>query len=137
DGTGLGTVSAFSDSRGGVLTPIGKSPFADQQTAPCWVVISRSGRYLFAVNTGSGTISRYAIAPDGELTLLGSTTVGATGGVGAVDPGLSPDGRYLYVNENRIGAVGEFRVVGGDLTELPGSPVSMPTGAGPAGIVVS
>ncbi|MBO0825318.1 MAG: hypothetical protein J2P27_15930, partial [Actinobacteria bacterium] len=30
DGTGLGTVSAFSDSRGGVLTPIGKSPFADQ-----------------------------------------------------------------------------------------------------------
>ncbi|MBO0835783.1 MAG: hypothetical protein J2P28_09715, partial [Actinobacteria bacterium] len=39
DGTGLGTVSAFSDSRGGVLTPIGKSPFADQQTAPCWVVI--------------------------------------------------------------------------------------------------
>ena len=42
------------------------------------------------VNTGSGTISRYSIAPSGALTLLGSTPVGATGGVGAVDARLSP-----------------------------------------------
>jgi 6-phosphogluconolactonase len=138
NGTGLGTVSAFADSRAGVLSSIGSSPVPDQQTAPCWVTISPDGRYLFAVNTGSGTISRYSIAPGGALTLLGSTTVSATGGVGAVDPGVTPDGRYLYVNESRVDAVGAFAVSGGgNLTELPGSPSPLPAGAAPAGIAVS
>jgi len=138
NGTGLGTVSAFADSRSGVLSSIGSSPVPDQQTAPCWVTISPDGRYLFAVNTGSGTISRYSIAPGGALTLLGSTTVSATGGVGAVDPGVTPDGRYLYVNESRVDAVGAFAVSpDGNLTELPGSPTPLPAGATPAGIAVS
>jgi 6-phosphogluconolactonase len=53
NGTGLGTVSAFADSPGGTLTSIGASPDANQQTAPCWVIISPDGQCLFAVNTGS------------------------------------------------------------------------------------
>ena len=61
--------------------------------APCWVEISHNGQFLFTVNTASGTISRYSIAPGGALTLLGSTPVGASGGVGAVDARLSPGGR--------------------------------------------
>jgi 6-phosphogluconolactonase len=138
NGTGLGTVSAFTDSPAGVLSSIGNSPVADQQTAPCWVTITPDGRYLFAVNTGSGTISRYSIAPGGALTLLGSTAVAANGGVGAVDPGLSPDGRFLYVNESQAKSVGAFAVgSGGNLTELPGSPTPLPAGATPAGIAVS
>jgi len=51
-GAGSGTVSAFSDSADGTLAPIGSSPFADLQTAPCWVEISHDGRFLFTVNTG-------------------------------------------------------------------------------------
>ena len=133
---GSGTVSAFSDS-GGTLSPIGSSPFADLQTAPCWVEISHDGQFLFTVNTGSGTISRYSIAPGGALTLLGSTPVRATGGVGAVDARLSPDGRTLFVDESKIGAVGAFAVNGGNLTELASSPVSLPAGATPAGVVVT
>jgi 6-phosphogluconolactonase len=136
-GAGSGTVSAFSDSADGTLAPIGSSPFADLQTAPCWVEITHDGRFLFTVNTGSGSISRYRIAPGGALTLLGSTAVKASGGVGAVDARLSPDGRTLYVDESKIGAVGAFAVHGGDLTELASSPVSLPTGATPAGLVVS
>jgi 6-phosphogluconolactonase len=137
NGTGLGTVSAFADAPDGSLTPIGGSPFANQQTAPCWVVISPDGQHLFAVNTGSGTISRFRIAPDGSLTLLGSTPVAAMAGVGAVDPGLSPGGRYLFLDESAARAVGGFAVSGGTLTELPGSPTALPAGATPAGIAVS
>ena len=132
-----GTVSAFRDAANGTLSPIGSSPFADLQTAPCWVEISHDGQYLFTVNTGSGTISRYLIAPGGALTLLGSTPIGATGGVGAVDARLSPGGRTLFVDESRIGAVGAFAVHGGNLTELASSPTSLPAGAAPAGIVVN
>jgi 6-phosphogluconolactonase len=136
-GAGTGTISSFSDSRDGQLTPVAGSPFADDQTAPCWVEITHDGRFLFTVNTGSGEISRYQIAADGALTLLGSTPVGAAGGVGAVDPRLSPDGRFLYVDESRIGAVGTFAVNGGSLTELATSPSSLPAGATPGGIAVS
>jgi 6-phosphogluconolactonase (cycloisomerase 2 family) len=134
---GSGTVSAFNDSGNGTLTSIGSSPFADLQTAPCWVEITPNGQFLFTVNTGSGEISRYSIAREGTLTLLGSTQVGATGGVGAVDARLSPDGRTLYVDESRIGKVGEFAVNGGSLTELAGSPVSLPAGATPAGVATN
>jgi len=136
-GARSGTVSAFRDSADGTLSPIGSSPFADLQTAPCWVEISHDGHFLFAVNTGSGSISRYSIAPRGVLTLLGSTPVGATGGVGAVDARLSPGGHTLYVDESKIGAVGVFAVTGGNLTELAGSPAPLPAGATPAGIAVN
>ena len=136
-GAGTGTISAYTDSFNGTLTPVAGSPFADDQTAPCWVEITHDGQFLFTVNTGSGEISRYQIAPDGTLTLLGSTQVGQTGGVGAVDARLSPDGRYLFVDESRIGAVGAFAVNGGSLTELATSPTALPAGATPAGIVVN
>ena len=136
-GAGTGPISSYTDSPNGTLTPVAGSPFPDQQTAPCWVEITHDGQFLFTVNTGSGEISRYQIAPNGALTLLGSTPVGQTGGVGAVDARLSPDGRFLYVDESRIGKVGAFAVNGGNLTELGASPFALPTGATPAGIVVS
>ena len=135
-GAGASTVSAFNVSANGTLSPVGASPFANGQDGACWVEISHDGRFLFVVNTGSGTISRYSIATDGTLTLLGSTPVKATGGVGAVDPRLSPDGHFLYLDE-RAGQVGVFAVNGGSLTELPSSPTALPAGATPAGIVTS
>jgi 6-phosphogluconolactonase (cycloisomerase 2 family) len=105
--------------------------------APCWVEISHDGQFLFTVNTASGTISRFQIGDGGVLTLLGSTPVGQTGGVGAVDARLSPDGRYLFVDESRIGKVGTFAVHGGNLTELASFPASLPAGVTPAGIIVN
>ncbi len=135
NGAGLGTVSAFSVAANGSLTSIGASPVPDDQTAPCWVAINSDTNYLFAVNTGSDDISSYQIAPDGSPTLIGSTLVSNTAGVGATDPSVSPDGRTLYVNESRVDTEGAFAIDGGTLTELPISPVSLPAGAHPAGIV--
>jgi 6-phosphogluconolactonase len=135
-GAGAGTVSAFRDSADGTLTSIGSSPFADNQTAPCWVEITHNGRFLFTVNTASDSVSRYSITPGGTLKLLGSTPVRGTG-AGAVDARLSPGGRYLYVDESATGAVAAFAVHGGNLTELASSPALLPAGATPAGIVVT
>jgi 6-phosphogluconolactonase (cycloisomerase 2 family) len=132
----LGTVSAFRDSADGTLSSIGASPFADQQTAPCWVEITHDGRFLFTVNTGAGSISRYSIADGGALRLLGSTPIRGAG-LGAVDARLSLGGRTLFVDESKTGAVAAFAVHGGSLTELASSPTSLPAGAAPAGIVVT
>lgn len=89
NGTGLGTISAYDVSFSGELTSIGASPFADLQTAPCWLTISQNGQFLFAVNIGSGFILSFAISPNGSLTLLGSVSAGPAG-TGAVDPVCLP-----------------------------------------------
>ena len=134
-GSGAGTVSAFSVAADGAVSSIGDSPFADGQTAPCWIEITHDGRFLFTVNTASGTVSRYAIARDGTLTLLtGATPAGGASG-GPVDARLSPDGRDLYVNESGAGAIGEFAVSGGNLTPL--GTVAIPTGNGAAGLATN
>jgi 6-phosphogluconolactonase len=81
NGTGLGTVSSYHVGLFGALTPVSASPFADGQTAPCWVDVSHNGRYLFAINTGSKNISSYSIDPFGQLTLVSSFPIsGSTGG---------------------------------------------------------
>jgi 6-phosphogluconolactonase (cycloisomerase 2 family) len=133
-GAGTGTVSAFLVAASGQLAPIGASPFADLQTAPCWIEISRDGRFLFTVNTGSGEISSYSINPDGSLVLLGSTPFGSAG-AGAVDARLSPDGKTLLVDGSKAGVIASFAVSGGSLTELASSPTPLPAGAFAAGIV--
>ncbi|HEX3959271.1 MAG TPA: beta-propeller fold lactonase family protein [Trebonia sp.] len=127
NGAGLGTVSAFSDNFLGQLSPIGSSPYADGQTAPCWVEISHNGQYLFAINTGSGNISSYSISPNGSLTLIGSTAI--TGGGADTDARLSPDGNYLLVDGAGMHFVSVFAVNGGTLTELPSSPTPLPASA--------
>ena len=124
NGAGLGTVSAYSDNFLGQLSPIGSSPYADGQTAPCWVEISHDGQHLFAVNTGSGNISSYSISPNGSLTLTASTPI--TGGGADIDARLSPDGKYLLVDGSGMHFVSVFAVNGGTLTELPGSPTPLP-----------
>ena len=135
-GAGNGTVSAFSVSDNGALSSIGASPFADLQTAPCWVEISHDGRYLFTVNTAVPSISRYAIARDGTLQLIGSTPF-RSGTMAPVDARLSSDGGTLWVVDSKSDAVSGFAVHNGDLAELPSSPTSLPAGATPFGIVVN
>jgi 6-phosphogluconolactonase len=133
NGAGLGTVSAYRDGLLGQLTPVGASPYADGQTAPCWVEISHDGRYLFTVNTGSASISSYAINPGGSLTLIGSTPI--SGGGADIDARLSPDGRTLSVDGSGAHILSVFAVSGGHLTEVPTSPTPLPAGGAPAGIV--
>jgi 6-phosphogluconolactonase len=134
-GAGNGSVSAFNVAADGSLSSIGASPYADAQTAPCWVEITHDGRWLFTVNTASTTISRYAILPDGSLQLLGSTPFSSGTGIRPFDARLGPSGATLYVVDSALDAVTAFAVNGGSLTELPSSPFHLPAGATPFGLV--
>ena len=74
-------------------------------------------------------MSGYSASPNGQLTLLGSTTTDP----GTVDATASPGGRFLYVQTGLNGIVDEFAVgSGGSLTEI-GS-VTVPGAAGGEGI---
>ena len=86
------------------------------------------------------------VSPWRARTVRGQRAVGGVGvrgdgaGTGADvvrDSRLSPDGKFLYVNESRVGKVGTFAVNGGNLTELSNSPAPLPAGATPAGIAAN
>jgi 6-phosphogluconolactonase len=138
-GTNAGTVSAFTVGQGGSLSALSGSPFADDQTAPCWVEISHDGRLLFAVNTAVPSISRYRIASDGTLTLLGSTPFSDAGAAGFApqDARLSPDGSTLWVVDSKAAAISGFAVHGGHLAELAAAQTTLPTGSTPFGVAVN
>ena len=130
-GTANGTVSSFDAGRDGSLTSIGSSPFADEQTAPCWVAVTPNGRYLFAINAGTPSVSSYAIDNDGSLTLIGSFPFREGSSLQPLDDTVS--GNDLYVKG--ASEVASFRIrPGGFLSELSSSPTSLPAGAAASGI---
>lgn len=138
-GANAGTVSAFDDGPQGVLSSIGTSPFPNGQTAPCWVEISRDGRYLFTVNTAVPSLSSYRIRRDGTLRLIENTPFDEANAssLGPEDARLSPDGSSLWVADTKGGSVSGFAVRGGHLTEIDAAQTALPAGATPFGIVVN
>jgi 6-phosphogluconolactonase (cycloisomerase 2 family) len=101
------------------------------ETAACWLVVSQDGRFAYTTNTGSGSISGYAIAGDGSLRLLDADgRTGVTGaGTGPIDAGISRGGRFLYALNGANQTISVF-VVGGDGSLAPLATVTgLPAGA--------
>ncbi len=121
--------SSYRVGRDGTLTVISASA-ATHQTAACWAAVTPNGRFAYAANAGSGSITGYAVARDGQLSLLDED--GRTGVTGAgsapVDLALA-GGRFLYNLNNGSHAIAAF-VVGrdGSLTPLPFA-TGLPVGA--------
>ena len=57
-------------------------------------------------------------------------------GLRAFDAAVSPDGSFLYVVDAGAAAVSAFAIDGTTITGLPGSPVAIPGGVAPFGMVV-
>jgi 6-phosphogluconolactonase (cycloisomerase 2 family) len=116
---GPNAVATFTLGSGGVLSQLAVADTG--QMATCWIV--RDGRYFYASNAGSGSVSGYSVGSSGGLTAHGNTGTDA----GTVD--AAADGRFLYVQTGKSGIVDEFAVgAGGSLT-----PIGSVTVAGAAG----
>jgi 6-phosphogluconolactonase (cycloisomerase 2 family) len=102
-------------------------PVSTTQAAPCWVLISKDGRYAFTANAGSASISSVSIAKDGTIALV-QPVAGTTDG-GPLDMALSVDGRFLYTVSRATGVVTSFAVnADGSLTQIDGDG-GLPIGA--------
>jgi 6-phosphogluconolactonase (cycloisomerase 2 family) len=97
------------------------------QVAACWIAISNNGKFAYTTNAGSGSISSYAIADDGSLTLL-NATAGLTGaGSSPVDMAFSNNGSFLYALANGAHTITIFQMgADGSLNNL--GTVSVPVG---------
>jgi 6-phosphogluconolactonase len=134
-----GSVSSYDVVDSGALTATGN--VASEGRATCWIAITNDNRYAFVTNTlsdavpdittGKGAISRFSVASDGTLTLLGQTD---TGRGFPSDLALSSDSQYLYVldptlNGDDTSHVDVFRVGSdGTLTHIQSTTRDLPRG---------
>jgi 6-phosphogluconolactonase len=134
-----GSVSSFDVLDSGALTATGT--VASGGRAACWLVVTKDNRYAFVTNTlsatvsdittGKGAISRFSVATDGKLTLLGQTDSGP--GFPS-DAALSSDDQYLYVVDPTLTGgdtshIDVYRVgADGSLTHIQSTPHNLPRG---------
>ncbi|MEJ2613922.1 MAG: hypothetical protein P8Z35_03100, partial [Ignavibacteriaceae bacterium] len=58
-----GAMSSYNVSAGGISLITG--PVNNQQTAPCWVAVTKNGKFAYTTNTGTSNISGYRIQYNG------------------------------------------------------------------------
>jgi 6-phosphogluconolactonase (cycloisomerase 2 family) len=122
--------SSYDLSRFGRFTNVTPSSLTTE-TAACWTAIPRGGRYAYVTNTGSSSVTGYAIADDGSLTILDAD--GKTGETPAgsmpIDAAFERRGDFLYVLSGGSNTITAFRRgEDGSLTSL-GSTGGLPGGS--------
>jgi 6-phosphogluconolactonase len=113
-------VSSYDLDKDGILHPI-TSSLPTHQTAACWLVVTRNGRYAYTTNTGSASVTGLALARNGTVGLLDADGFTAQAGNTPIDAALSRNARFLYVLNGGDGSLSAYRVSAhGSLTPLPG-----------------
>ena len=104
------------------------------ETAACWIAVTTNGRYAYAGNAGTASVTGYAVAPDGSLEILDADGKTASAAAGVTDLAVSRSSQHLYARLGN-GTVGAWEIAAdGSLTDLGAVP-GLPAGA--AGIAAS
>ena len=125
-----GSMSSYRLSDSGVLDVISPS-VATSETAACWVVVTKNGRFAYVTNGGSASVSAFRIQRDGSIVLRDADgRAGDTGaGSAPLDAALTHNSRYLYTLSPKNGTLSAFRVqADGALAVLP-APTGLPASA--------
>jgi len=116
------SVSSYRVLENGGLDAI-SSAVPTTETAACWVVITRNGRFAYTTNTGSGSVSAYRISQDGSLELRDPDGRAGDTGAGSrpIDMALSRNSHFLYTLNAGNNTISAFHVGSdGTLSALPG-----------------
>lgn len=102
-------VSSYTFGRGPSLVTVSPS-VGTTETAACWTVVTPDGRFAYVTNAGSNSVSGYAVAGNGAVSLLDTDGVtGQTGG-GPIDMALTVEGRRLYTLNGAGQSISGFTV---------------------------
>jgi 6-phosphogluconolactonase len=125
-----GSASSYLLDRDGSLD-VASGAVLTQQGAPCWAVVTRNGNFGYTANAQGGSISGFAIARDGSISLIDANGATAVVGAGNIDLALSGNSRYLYeldgdrgISGFRVAADGHLTAVG-KVSGLPASTVGL------------
>jgi 6-phosphogluconolactonase len=120
--------SSYDVRRDGTLRVISGS-VPTTETAACWLVVTRDGRFAYVTNTGSASVSGYRVGRDGSLTLLDADGKTGTTGESPIDAALSRGSRYLYTLDASSHTITGFRVRSNGSLEGAGQTGGLPAGA--------
>jgi 6-phosphogluconolactonase len=120
--------SSYDVRRDGTLRVISGS-VATTETAACWLVVTRNGRFAYVTNTGSASVSGYRVGRDGSLTLLDADGKTGTTGASPIDAAFSRGSRYLYTLDASSHTITGFRVRSNGSLESLGQTGGLPAGA--------
>lgn len=91
------------------------------QTAACWVVATKNGKFAYTTNAGSGSVSAYRVNKDGSLELLNGQAGFLGAGSTPIDAAVSGNSQYLYTLNAGAHTIAGFAVAGdGSLTAVGG-----------------
>jgi len=121
-------VTSFNLSNTGNLSLV-DGPKGTNQTSACWLAITNNGRYCYATNTGSASITGYSIH-DGALTLLNADGVTAVTGTTPIDVSLSRNSNFLYNVNSSSHSITFFHVNEDGSLNAIGNVNGLPQGAG-------
>lgn len=102
-------LSSYTTSGSGSVGLVSGS-VATFQTAACWVDVTRSGRFAYVTNTGSDSITGYAIGRDGAVRRLDADGVTARTGDTPIDVALTRGSRRLYALNASDDSISGYRV---------------------------
>jgi 6-phosphogluconolactonase len=118
-----GSASSYDLDHGSFSTVSGE--VMDHHAAPCWLVVSRDGRFAYTANAHDGTISGFVVGEHGTLTLLDPSGTTATPGAGNLDLAFDHDAKFLYQLRSS-GPITAYRVEHDGHLTLLGVAGSMP-----------
>src|SRR5690606_11759190 len=139
-----GKLSSFKyDAATGSLALISQQP--NNGSAPCYVSIDKTGKWLFAANYSSGSLTVHPVGTDGTIGPISQLVQHTGSGVNKDRQEgphvhcayLSPDNRFLYVPDLGIDKVMvyPFNAATGKLDTEAGNYIAIPSGGGPRHII--
>jgi 6-phosphogluconolactonase len=123
-----GAISSYQVTDDGHLQTVTGS-LSTQGAATCWIIATTDGRFAYAINAGSATITGLSVGAGGALTLLDANGVTASTGAGTtpLDPAVAGGNRFLYVLKAGTGSIEGFNITASHgLTAIGDTPASAP-----------
>ncbi len=121
-------LSSYGFERRAPATPLLVSAsVGNAQTAACWVVVAPNGRHAYTTNTGSASVSSYAIERSGAVSLIDGAAGAA--GAGPIDAAIAPRGKALFVLNAGSHTISSFTIDRDGGLANPRSVGGLPAGA--------
>jgi len=124
---GQSAVTSYDLSGTGNLSLI-DGPEGTHQTSACWLAITNNGKYCYATNTSSASITGYSIH-DGGLTLLNADGVTGVTGNTPIDIALTNNSKFIYNLNSMSHSITLFKVKEDGSLDALGTVNGLPVGA--------
>lgn len=101
-------VSSYTVGSGGTLDVVSAS-VPTTETAACWVAVTNNGKFAYAANTGSASVTGFEVRTATLSILNADGKTGATGTT-PIDAAVSRNGQFLYTLTADSHAISAFSV---------------------------